>query len=166
MNKIENNDRRLIIKTNKKNPFISFWNWGWNIYYNNVELYNYLIVGFLTMIIALAIKWGLYFSILDVNNASEAQIGVIVSWIIAVLFAYITNRIFVFKSNNKHIAKELFSFVGSRIITYFLEALLTWLFYNILGLTSNTWIIIVTIIIQILVTILNYIFSKLFVFKR
>ena len=150
----------------KPNALVRFWRWGWGVYHKNEELWNYLIVGFLTTVVAVAIKWGLYFTIFDVDNAVQAQAGVIISWIVAVLFAYVANRLVVFKSKSKKILKEMASFIGARLITLGMEALLTFVFFTLLHLTSNAWVIIVTFIIQLLVIVFNYIFSKLFVFKK
>ena len=150
----------------KPNPIVRFWNWGWGVYHKNEEIWNYLIVGLLTTIVCTGTKWGLYFTVLDVNKVLDAQLGVWISWIIAVIFAYFANRIAVFKSKNKNEFKEFVEFVGARVITLGLDMLLTWVFYNLIGLTSNTWVIITTIIIQTIITILNYIFSKIFVFKK
>ncbi len=150
----------------KPNVLVRFWRWGWGIYHKNEMLWNYLIVGGLTTVVSIAVKWGLYFTILDVDNAFQAQVGVIVSWIAAVLFAYITNRIYVFKSKSKKILQEMASFFGARLLTLGMEALLTFIFFTLLGLTSNTWVIIVTFIIQVLVMVFNFIFSKVFVFRK
>ena len=46
-------EKKLIIKNDKNNLIIKFWNWGWNIYYKNPEIWNYLIVGILTTILYL-----------------------------------------------------------------------------------------------------------------
>ena len=150
----------------KPNPLVRFWRWGWGIYHKNEMLWNYLIVGGLTTVVAVATKWALYFTIFDVNVASEAQAGVIISWSVAVLFAYVCNRIYVFKSKDKNILRELISFIGARLLTLGMEALLTYIFFTLLGLTTKTWVIVVTLIIQVLVMIFNYIFSKIFVFKK
>ena len=150
----------------KPNFIVRFWRWGWGIYHKNEELWNYLIVGCLTTLVSIAVKWGLYFTILDVDNGLQAQIGVIVSWICAVLFAYVTNRIYVFKSKSKNILKEMASFIGARLLTLGMEALLTFVFFTLLHLTTRMWVIIVTFIIQVLIMVFNYIFSKLFVFKK
>lgn len=150
----------------KPNMIVRFWRWGWGIYHKNEELWNYIIVGGLTTVVSIATKWGLYFTILDVNDKIDAQIGVCISWICAVAFAYIANRIYVFKSTNKNILKEICEFIGARLLTLGMEMILTYVFFNLLGLTSNVWIVLVTFIIQVLIMVLNYIFSKLFVFKN
>lgn len=150
----------------KPNFIVRFWRWGWGIYHKNEELWSYLIVGFLTTIVAISVKWGLLFTILDAKNKIELQLSIIISWIVAVLFAYVTNRFYVFKSKSKQILKEFISFTGSRVITLLMEMLIMWFFVTYLKLNSKTWVIIWTLVCQILIIIFNYIFSKIFVFKK
>lgn len=157
---------KLIIKGHEKNPFVKFWNFCWGMYYKQQEIWNYIIVGGLTTLIGLGSKWALLFTILDASNAFELQVAVVISWICAVIFAYITNRIFVFKSKNKNILKEITSFFGSRIVTLVLEMAIMFLFVTLLGLDSDIWVFIWTIVSQILIMIGNYLLSKLFVFKK
>lgn len=157
---------KLIIEGHDKNPLVKFWNWGWNIYYKNPEIWNYLIVGVLTTVVSLAIKWGLLFTILEAKNGFQVQVAVIVSWIGAVIFAYITNRIFVFKSKSKNYLKEISSFILGRVATLLMEMLIMWFFVTLLKLNSDNWVLVFTLVCQVLVTIFNYILSKLFVFKK
>lgn len=157
---------KLIIEGHDKNPLVKFWNWGWNIYYKNPEIWNYLIVGVLTTVVSLAIKWGLLFTILDAKNGFQVQVAVVVSWIGAVIFAYITNRIFVFKSKSKNYLKEISSFVLGRVATLLMEMFIMWFFVTLLKLNSDAWVLVFTLVCQVLVTIFNYILSKLFVFKK
>lgn len=157
---------KLIIEGHDKNPLVKFWNWGWNIYYKNPEIWNYLIVGVLTTVVSLAIKWGLLFTILEAKNGFQVQVAVIVSWIGAVIFAYITNRIFVFKSKSKNYLKEISSFILGRVATLLMEMLIMWFFVTLLELNSDNWVLVFTLVCQVLVTIFNYILSKLFVFKK
>lgn len=137
-----------------------------NLYKKYEELVNYVIVGGLTTVVSIGTKWGLLLTILDAKNAFELQVAVIISWICAVTFAYIMNRIAVFKSENKDILKEVISFVGARVITLLVEMGLMWFFITLLGLNSNMWVFIVTMIVQVIILVLNYIFSKIFVFKK
>lgn len=157
-------NKKLIIKGHDKNLLVRFWNWGWGIYYKNPEVWNYLIVGLLTTIISIAVKWIMYATICDPNIESyyNQQFPVDFSWVIAVLFAYVTNRIFVFHSNNSKVLKEFGTFVASRILTLLLEKGLTLLLLTMMGVNAY----LVTLINQGLITIFNYIFSKLFVFKK
>ena len=157
---------KLIIKGHDKNPLVKFWNWGWNIYYKNPEIWNYLIVGVLTTVVSLAIKWGLLFTILDAKNGFQVQVAVVASWIGAVIFAYITNRIFVFKSKSKNYLKEISSFILGRVATLLMEMFIMWFFVTLLKLNSDNWVLVFTLVCQVLVTIFNYILSKLFVFKK
>ena len=138
----------------------------WNLYHKYEEIVNYLIVGGLTTLISLAVKYGLLFTILDASNAMELQISVIASWVLAVLFAYFANRIFVFHSKSKEYLKEVSGFVAGRIATLVMEMAIMWFFVTLLGLDSNLWVIIWTIVCQILVVIGNYVISKLYVFKK
>ncbi len=137
-----------------------------NLYKKYEEIINYLIVGVLTTVVSLVVKWGLLFTILDAKNAFQLQVAVIISWIAAVIFAYITNRIFVFKSKSKNILKEVVSFFGARLLTLGLEMVIMWFFVTLLKLNSDTWVLIWTMVAQVLVIIFNYILSKLFVFRK
>lgn len=136
------------------------------LYKKYKEIINYLIVGVLTTVVSLVVKWGLLFTVLDAKNAFQLQLAVIISWIAAVTFAYFTNRIFVFNSNNKNILKEIVSFFAARLFTLGAEMFIMWFFVTLLKLNSDTWVIIWTMVVQIIVTILNYVFSKLFVFNK
>lgn len=137
-----------------------------SIYKKYEEIINYIIVGGLTTLVSLASKWILLFTVLDASSALELQIAVIISWICAVSFAYITNRIFVFKSNNKNILKEITSFFGARTLTLLLEMVIMWFFVTLLRMNSDTWVFIWTILSQFIILVLNYVFSKIFVFKK
>lgn len=152
----------------KPNFIVRFWRWGWGIYHKNEELWNYLIVGALTTLVSLVVKWIMWFTICDpsIDNYYNQQLPVDVSWILAVLFAYVTNRLFVFKSKNKKILKEFVYFVGARVLTFLMEKGLTFVFLTLLAFNTNSLVIIQTILIQVIVMVLNYVFSKLFVFKK
>lgn len=136
-----------------------------NIYKKYEEVMNYLIMGVLTTIVSIATKYALLFTILDAKDALQLQIAIIISWIISVIFAYVTNRKLVFKSNSENIFKEFSSFVIARIVTLLLEMFIMWFFITLLKMNSNTWVIIWTLVSQVLIIILNYVFSKLFIFR-
>lgn len=137
-----------------------------DMYLKYKEIINYLIFGVLTTVVSLVTKYLLLFTILDASNALELQIAIIVSWIMACLFAYITNRIFVFESKSKEIIKEMIKFFTSRLATLGLEMLIMFIFVTALGLNSDTWVVIWTLISQIAIIIGNYVLSKLVVFKK
>ena len=96
----------------------------------------------------------------------EEKVAVFLSWLGAVIFAYITNRIFVFQSSSKKYLKEIFSFVLGRVATLLMEMFIMWFFVTLLKLNSDLYVVIFTLIAQVAVIIGNYIFSKLFVFKK
>lgn len=137
-----------------------------DLYKKYKEIINYLIFGVLTTIVNLVIKYILLFTILNPTNAFELQIAIIISWIAGVLFAYFTNRKFVFESKNENKLKEFISFVVARITTLLLEMFIMWFFVTLLKLNSDLYVVIFTLVAQIGVVIGNYIFSKLFVFKK
>lgn len=136
------------------------------LYKKYEEIVNYLIFGVLTTVVSLATKYLLLFTILDAKNSIQLQIAVIVSWITACTFAYVTNRIWVFKSKSKNILKEAISFFAARLATLGLEMLIMFVFVTALGLNSNLWVIVWTLVSQVLIIIENYVLSKLLVFKK
>ena len=135
-------------------------------YLNHQEIVNYLIIGILTTIISLLVKVGLLLSVLNPDKPIEVQIAVITSWIIAVTFAYITNRVFVFKSKSKEYLKEIINFVIGRIVTLLLDMFIMWFILNYLGLNTKIWTQIASLISLVVVIVLNYVISKIFVFKN
>lgn len=132
------------------------------LYVKHKEIVNYLIVGVLTTIVGLATYYICVLTFLNPNNPIQLQIANIISWVIAVTFAYFTNRKFVFESKEKNMIKEATKFAGSRIITLVLDMLTMWLGVTIIGISDK----IVKLISQVIVTVGNYIISKLFVFKK
>ncbi len=146
----------------KPNIFRRLFNFFLHQYKKNQEIINYLIFGVLTTIVSLVTYYTLVFTILNPNKALELQLANILSWIISVIFAYITNRIYVFKSKNKNIKKEFINFCGSRIITLLLDMFIMFFFVTLLHLNDKIF----KLISQVLVVIGNYIISKIFVFRK
>lgn len=146
----------------KPNIFIRFWRWGWGVYHKNEELWNYLIVGLLTTVVSLATYFICTETFLDPNNDIQLQIANIISWIFAVAFAYVTNRVYVFKSKSKEYFKEISSFVGARILSLLMDMFTMFIIVSVLHFNDK----IGKLFSQIVVTIANYILSKLFVFKK
>ncbi len=126
------------------------------------EVILYLIFGILTTIVSLGVYYGCIYTFLNPENAIQLQIANILSWIVGVLFAYITNRKYVFESKDKNKLKEITKFVTSRISTLLLDMLV--MFVGVTLLKGNDKII--KIISQVLVTIGNYVLSKIFVFRN
>lgn len=119
------------------------------------EIVNYIIVGGLTTVVSLLSYYLFRLFIADY------MVCTVLSWVCAVLFAYITNRLFVFKSSNK-VSGELASFVGSRILSLLSEMATMFILVDLIKVNDK----ISKILVQFLVLVLNYIFSKIFVFKK
>lgn len=132
------------------------------IYIKYKEMINYLIVGGLTTCVSLLTYYLLTFTILNPDISTELQIATIISWIISVLFAFFTNKKYVFESKNKFNLKEMISFILSRLLTLFIEMLLMYLLVTICKYNDK----IMKIVVQIIVIILNYLLSKFLVFKK
>ena len=133
-----------------------------SLYEKYREIINYLIFGVLTTIVNIGTKYALLFTIFDAKNAVELQLAITISWILAVLFAYITNRKFVFESKDPNKLKELIKFVTARLLTLFLDMLVMFILVTLLHFNDK----ISKLISQVIITISNYIFSKIFVFKK
>lgn len=132
------------------------------IYKKNEEIINYLIVGGLTTLISLLTYYLCVNTFLNPSDGIQLQIANIITWIVGVSFAYVTNRIFTFKSKEKNIVKECMTFVGSRILTLLLDMFVMFLLVTIFGWNDK----ISKIISQILVIMGNYIISKFVVFDK
>lgn len=135
-----------------------------NIYKKYQEIINYLIIGVLTTLVSI-FTYFILSLILDINNNILFIFANIISWICAVVFAYITNKRFVFNSatfNRKEEIKLFSMFVSSRITTLLIELIFMFLTVKVLLLNDK----ISKVIAQIIVIILNYIISKIFVFKK
>ena len=121
----------------------------------NKETILYLIFGVLTTIINI-----LTFSIME-RLTTNLLFNNTVAWICSVLFAFITNRNIVFQSTGNKL-KELFLFFGSRIVSLLFDNALIFILIEKLMLNN----ILSKIIVNVFVVVINYILSKLIVFKK
>lgn len=120
------------------------------------ELLSYVVFGVLTTIVNFVVY--LFFTrICGVNYI----ISNIIAWFLSVLFAYITNRIWVFESSNANIIKEGVVFFVGRLFSGILDTGLMILFIDILTVGD----LIAKVIVQVVVVIFNYVYSKWIVFK-
>ena len=132
------------------------------LYLKHKEIINYLIVGGLTTVVSLAVYYFCVLTFLDPNNAVQLQIANIISWIAAVTFAYFTNRRYVFESTDPDMLKEGAKFFASRIGTLLMDMGTMFLLVTVLGMNDK----IAKLIVQVIVTVGNYLFSKLLVFRK
>lgn len=133
-----------------------------NIIKQNKQIICYIFFGILATVINLATYYILSNTILNPNIPIQLIIINIISWIVCVTFAYYTNRKYVFKSHNKSKVKEIIAFYKLRLLTLIIELMLMYILVNKLQLNDK----IIKPTVQALIIILNYIFSKLCVFKK
>ena len=126
------------------------------------EIIIYLIVGVMTTIVSWAAAF-LGKLLLDVDVSWQNTLNNTISWMVGVLFAYPLNRKWVFKSKNPKILKEFLRFASSRVSTLIMDIVIMWLTVNVIGM--NYWIAKI-FISSVIVTIANYVFSKLLIFKK
>jgi len=120
----------------------------------------YLFFGGLTFLVSVG-SYALFNTVFGINEL----ISNVFSWILAVLFAYLTNRKWVFNSNastKKEIVVEMVAFFGGRVITLLIEEAILFVFITLLHFNS----LVVKIAAQVVVVILNYVISKLIVFRK
>ena len=124
------------------------------------ELIVYLVFGVLTTVVNYLVYlpcynwWGL--------NASVSNV---IAWVVAVAFAFVTNKPFVFRSHDwsaKTLIPELIKFLGTRIGSGTLETLILFVSVDLLHWNGNVW----KLVTSVLVVVLNYIGSKLLVFTK
>lgn len=132
------------------------------LYLKYKEVINYLIFGVLTTVVSLAVYYICVFTFLNPENAIQLQIANILSWIAGVAFAYFTNRKYVFESKENNKLKEAGKFVLARLITLVMDMIIMWLGVTVLHLNDK----IIKLISQVVIIVSNYIFSKVFVFKK
>lgn len=129
-------------------------------YKKNKEVLLYLFFGGLTFLISVVTY--AYFTMMFGMNELIANIF---SWIIAVLFAFVTNKIWVFQSKNDTIlafVREAVAFFAGRVATLVVEEVILFVFITMLQWNSLG----VKIAAQVIVIVLNYVISKLLVFKK
>ncbi len=129
----------------------------------------YAIFGGLTTVV----DWGVCFALyaLDLHVYVTPTLDIythiadVIGWICAVLFAFVTNRVWVFQSTARGclpIARELLSFAGGRVGTLLLQEVLMFVFVTWLGFNR----VAMRLLAAVLVVVLNYFISKFFVFRK
>ena len=135
------------------------WDFGRGMYKKHEEGINYLIFGFL----AFVLNYILYFIFAD-TIAMHYMAATVLSWVLTVVFAYWTNRTFVFKSKNKEavsVVREFASFIGARVATEVLEIALMYVLVDICSINDK----ISKLVCQAIVILANYVLSKIWIFK-
>ena len=121
------------------------------------EYIMYLIFGGLTTVV----NWVIYFPLTNILHI-HYQIANVIAWVCAVVFAYFTNRAWVFESKNKNKIIEFAKFTSGRIFSLLAEMALLFVLIDLIKFNEN----ISKIAGAVVVVVLNYILSKVFVFKE
>ena len=124
------------------------------------EVIVYLVFGVLTTLV----NYLVYLPCYNLLNFSSSLSNVI-AWVAAVVFAYVTNKPFVFQSSDwsaKTVVPELTKFVGTRLGSGGLETLILFVFVDMIGGNGNVW----KLITSVIVVVLNFLGSKLLVFRN
>lgn len=130
-----------------------------NFYYKHESVMLYLIVGAMTTAVAVA---GQYIP-LFFGMPTEANTAI--SWICAATFAFFTNKAWVFKDSSNESSdwiKQAAAFYGARLVTFFAE--LGFMSFTVRILDRNEYIM--KLIAQVFILIVNYLFSKLVIFRK
>lgn len=127
----------------------------------NKETISYLFFGVLTTIVDT-----ISFYIINIMLGKDFYVATtVISWILAVLFAFVTNKLWVFNSHSfapAVVMKELIAFVAARLLT--LGMTIVWMIVTVEFFHFDEFI--AKLLSAIFVVILNYVFSKLFIFKN
>lgn len=120
----------------------------------------YAIFGLCTTLV----NWGVYYLAYNVIKIPNVP-STIIAWVIAVAFAFITNKLWVFDSKSfsgKILIHEIWTFTAARIVTGVLDVVIMFVAVDVCGSNSTLW----KLLSNIVVIIVNYILSKLIVFKK
>lgn len=130
-----------------------------DFYYKHESVMLYLIVGAMTTVVSLITQYvPTFFGLPTAVNTT-------ISWICAVTFAFFTNKVWVFKDEAREKSdwiNQALSFYAARLVTYFAE--LGFMILTVDVLSQNEYIM--KLIAQIFVLIVNYLFSKLLIFRK
>ena len=136
----------------------------WDLYKKHREVISYLFWGGVAFVLSMVLFW-----LFNSKFGMGEVLANTVDWIIVVIFAFFTNKIFVFRSKAGSAAafgKEFVSFIIARLFTLFLEDAIIWIGCNKLGFNSELGSLVVKLIGQFVVIVTNYILSKLIVFRN
>lgn len=133
-----------------------------DLYLKYKEIIHYLIAGGLTTVVSLGSYYLCVVTFLNPDNGFQLQAANVISWICAVTFAYFVNRIFVFESRSKDYLREAGAFVAGRVSTLLMDMAIMFLLVTVLHGNDK----IAKLIVQVVVTVANYVISKIFVFNK
>ena len=121
------------------------------------SLISYAVFGVLTTVVNI-VTYSICYNRMGIGNT----LSNVIAWILAVAFAYVTNKLWVFDSKSwklQVLKREIVAFVSCRLATGILDILIMFVCVDMLGMHMK-------ILSNVLVIVLNYIFSKLVIFKK
>lgn len=124
------------------------------------ELIVYVIFGVLTTVV----NYVVYFALVDLLHVNYL-ISNGIAWVVAVIFAFLTNKVYVFNSKSwgvKTLLREGILFAGARVLSGVMETAMLYVFVEHMRFDNG----IVKIVAGILVIIINYVLSKLVIFRK
>lgn len=127
---------------------------------SNREMVRYLVIGVLSTVVNYVVYVGAT-RLFHVDELTSNWIA----WIAAVVFAYVTNKLYVFESHVhgfRPLMLEIFNFMAARVFSLVMEQALMWLLVKQMGLYDLAC----KLGVNVLVVIVNYIFSKFFIFRK
>ncbi len=141
-------------------PLRKLYKWCLDFYASREEMWDYLVFGGLAFVFNMVV-----YVICAKGLHIQYMVSTGIAWVLTVLFAYWTNREFVFKSKTDDKAgiwKEFVSFIGGRVFTGILQALAVYLIVDVLG--GND--VFANLLGNVIAIVTNYIISKLLIFKK
>jgi len=128
-----------------------------SLYKKHSEIVSYVFFGGLTTLTNIVSYW-----VLVRLFGTDEILATVFAWLISVVFAYITNRIFVFKSRKSGFVAVLSLFTACRLFSGFVDIGIMYIFVKQMHLYD----MLIKILSNIIVIVLNYVLSKVLIFKR
>lgn len=150
------------------------------------ELVLYVVFGVLTTVVNFAVYFPIYYalgtgweaSLFGLVTIRAYALASVVAWLAAVAFAYVTNKLFVFKSRSwekRLVLREVASFYAARVLSLGVEILGLYVMNDLMGFGRFSRALlgyeingedIAKLVMQVVVIVLNYVFSKLWIFAK
>ncbi|SHE96452.1 Putative flippase GtrA (transmembrane translocase of bactoprenol-linked glucose) [Atopostipes suicloacalis DSM 15692] len=129
-----------------------------DLYYRYREIIDYIFFGGLTTLVNIVV-----FFIFDTLLSWPYLIANAIAIILSILFAYVTNKLFVFKTSSNNLQENIYEFIkfiGFRLLSGLADMLSMWVLVDLIFVNTN----VAKLLTQFIVVVLNYVFSKFFIF--
>lgn len=129
-----------------------------DLYHRYREIIDYIFFGGLTTLVNIVV-----FFIFDTLLSWPYLIANAIAIILSILFAYVTNKLFVFKTSSNNLQENIYEFIkfiGFRLLSGLADMLSMWVLVDLIFVNTN----VAKLLTQFIVVVLNYVFSKFFIF--